>query len=98
AIIELIELGRVFRDEAVGLDEIRENVAAWAVPSDAPCDFDSVPLDAASAAHQPVHVRQLVSHVIERGSIIAEDRHAVMISAAPQELHHMRAVGDLEAE
>src|SRR5262249_727502 len=77
---------------------IGEDVAARAMPSDAPLDLESAPLDAAGTAHQPVHVWQLVSHVIERGSVVAEDRHAVVIGAAPQELHHMRAVRDLEAE
>ena len=55
-------------------------------------------LEAAGAAHQPVDVGQLVGHVIERGTVVAEDRDAVVIRAAAQELHHVRAVGQLEAE
>src|SRR5438876_411425 len=41
---------------------------------------------------------EAASAVIERGAVVAEDRDAVMIRAAAQELHHVRAVGELEAE
>src|SRR6266404_715500 len=97
-VIELIELGRVFRDEAIGLDEIGEHIAAGPMPADAPFDVEPVLLDPAGAAHQAVDVRHLVSDVIERGAVVAEDRDAVMIRTAAQELHHVRAVGELEAE
>ncbi len=97
-VIELVELGGVFGHEAVRLDEIGEHVAARSVPADAPLDVEAALLDTAGAAHQPVDVRQLVGHVVERGAVVAEDRHAVVIRAAAQELHHVRAVGKLEAE
>src|SRR5262249_54581076 len=97
-IIELVELGRIFRDEAVGLDEIGEYVAARPVPSNTPFDVEAILLDAAGPPHQSVDIRQLIGHVIERGPVVAEDRHAVVIRAATQEVHEMRAVGELEAE
>src|SRR5262245_12337471 len=77
-VIELVELGGVFGDEAVRLDEIGEYVAARSVAADPPLDVEPVLLEATGAAHQPVDVRQLVGHVIERGPVIAEDRHAVV--------------------
>src|SRR5262249_42104981 len=50
------------------------------------------------ATHQPVDIRQLVGHVIERRPVVAEDRDAVVVRTAAQELHHVRGVGELEAE
>src|SRR5262245_15202948 len=84
--------------KAVRLDEIGEHVTARSVAPNAPRDVEAVLRDAAGTAHQPVDVRQLVSQVIERGSVVAEDRHAVVVRAATQELDHVCAVGELEAE
>ncbi len=97
-VIELIELGGVLGHEAVRLDEVREHVIAGTVAPHAPFDVEAALLEAAGAAHQAVHVRHLVGHVVERRAVVAEDRDAVMVRAAAQELHHVRAVGKLEAE
>jgi len=45
-LVDLLDLGRVFGDEAVGLDEIGEHVVARPVAADAPFDVESALLQA----------------------------------------------------
>jgi hypothetical protein len=97
-LVDLIEFGGVFRDKAVRLDEIGKHVVAWPVAADAPFDVEPIPLDPAGAAHQPVNVRHFVGDVIERGSAAADNRYTVMVGAAAQKFHHVRAVRAHEAE
>src|SRR3984893_652461 len=97
-LVDLIELGGVFRDKAVGLDEIGEHVAARPMASDPPGDLETALFDPPRAAHQSIDIGQLVSDMIERGSVVTKNRDAVVISAAAQELHHMGAVGEFESQ
>src|SRR6266545_3495377 len=96
-LVHLLHFGRVFGDEAVRLDEIGEDVVAGPVAPDAPFDIESVLLHPPGAAHQPVEVRHLVGHVVERGPAAAGERNAVVIGAAADEFHHLGRVAVAEA-
>ena len=87
-VVDLLDLGGVFGDEAVRLDEIGEHVAAGAVPADAPHDLVAALAHAAGAAHQAVDVRHLIGHVVERRPVAAREGDAVMVGAAAHEVHH----------
>src|SRR5262249_24108136 len=87
AVVDLLDLRSVLGDESIGFDKVRKYVIAGSVPPDAPSDLESALPEPTCAAHQPVDIRHLIGHVIERRTIAARERNAVMIGAAADKIH-----------
>src|ERR1700674_1133195 len=77
AVVNLIDLGRIFSNKAIRLDKIRKYIVACRVPSNAPNDFVSAFLEPAGTAHEAVNILHFISHVVEGRTIASPKCNAV---------------------
>src|SRR5579872_3633066 len=98
ALADAGDFGGVLDNNLIRPDEIREDIIARPMPSDAPFDCKAAFAQTAGAAHDTVDIRHFERDMVERRRRAARERQDVMLIVATEERHRPRLVDDAESE
>ena len=98
AVVDLLDVARVFDDHVFRAQEVREHIVAGAVAADTPFDGMAVITHTPGAPHDRIKIRHFIGNVMQRGAVTMDECDTVMIGIAADKIHHPGPVRHLEAQ